>query len=96
MPPSIAAVCGDANVTVAISAASYAGTELTAPPLTFTIVDGVSNLAIAIDTATLDGTPLDALINLVEVCPDGGTAILRPIKMHGLGHTDTGVQIKGV
>jgi len=88
---TVDAVCDDATVAVAVSAASYAGTTLTAAPFTFTIRAGTSSLA-----TIVEGSTLNAHIKVVEVCPAGGNFILRNFDLTDPDHSISSVRIKGV
>jgi len=86
---TVTAIC--ATAPAAISGAAYAGTTLTKAPFTFTVASGVSNLA-----TIVEGAALNALIQIVEACPGGGTKVLRQFDMTDPDHSISAVRIKGV
>lgn len=80
-----------ATAPAVIAAAAYGATTLTAGPFTFTIVAGVTSLA-----TIVEGAALNALIQIQEVCPGGGTSILRQFEMADPDHSISSIWIKGV
>jgi hypothetical protein len=86
---TVTAFC--ATAPAALKAAAYGSTTLTTAPFTFTIVGGITSLA-----SIVEGAALNALIQIQEVCPGGGTKILRRFDMTDPDHSITSVRIKGV
>jgi hypothetical protein len=86
---TVTATC--ATAPAAIAAAAYGSTTLTKGPFTFTIVAGVTSLA-----TIVEGAALNALIQIQELCPGGGSNVLRQFEMADPDHTTSSVWIKGV
>jgi hypothetical protein len=80
-----------ATAPAAIAAAAYGSTKLTSGPFTFTIVAGITSLALIVE-----GSVLKSLIQIREVCPGGGTNVLRQFELTDPDHSTSGVWIKGI
>ena len=86
---TIAVSCATAPAVIA--AAAYGSTTLTTGPFTFTVVAGVTSRA-----TIVEGAALNALIQILEACPGGGSNVLRQFEMADPDHTASSIWIKGV
>lgn len=80
-----------ATAPAAIAAAAYGGKKLIKGPFTFPIVAGVTSLA-----TIVEGAALNALIQVQEACPGGGTKVLRQFEMTDPDNSISSIRIKGV